>query len=100
MVCDLHILQDEDSDEDDASEHEHSGESDADGLKSPHGKRKASSLKSLPIQRPEKKSKSTYKMPLHEARIDTFSIETPRVEVVYEEEIESVPISKATLTAW
>jgi hypothetical protein len=29
-----------------------------------------------------------------------FSIETPRVEVVYEEEIESVPISKATLTAW
>ena len=83
------------------SEHEDSGESEVNQLKSPHGKRKASSFKSLPIQRPEKRSKSTYKTSLQEMHIDNLlSIETPRVEVVYEEEIESVPISKATLTTW
>ena len=29
-----------------------------------------------------------------------FSVETPRVEVVYEEETENVSISKASLTVW
>jgi len=82
-ISDLEDPLDGDSDGDYASEQEDSGESDANQLKSPHGKRKASSFKSLPIERPGKRSK-----------------QTPRVEVVYEEEIESVPISKTTLTAW
>lgn len=71
-VCDFRELQDDDSDGDDASEGENSEESEANRLKSPHGKRKASSFKSLPIQRPGKRSKSTYKMPLYEVRIDNL----------------------------
>lgn len=39
-------------------------------VKSSRGKRKASSFKSLPTQRPEKKSKSKYKTHAHEAHID------------------------------
>lgn len=54
-------LQDDESDGGDASEDE------ANQLKPSHGKRKASSFPSLPIQRSEKKAKSTYKMPLHKA---------------------------------
>jgi len=80
-LSDLEGPLDDDSDRDDASEDEDS--SDELQVKSPRGKRKASSFTSLAIQRPEKKSKKG-----------------PRVEVVYEEEIESVPISKSTLTAW
>jgi len=83
-ISDLEDPLDGDSDGDDASEQEDSDESEVNQLKKSHnGKRKASAFKNLPIQRPEKRSK-----------------QTSRVEVVYEEEIESVPISKATLTAW
>ena len=66
MTYDPQELQDDDSDGEDVSEDE--GES---GLKSLHGKRKSSSSKSSPNQRPEKKSKSTYKTPLHKVRVDT-----------------------------
>ncbi|KAF8801259.1 Mak16 protein [Phlegmacium glaucopus] len=74
-------LQDDDSDGDE--DEDNVGESEDNQVRPPRGKRKASSFKSLPMQRPEKKSKKG-----------------PRVEVVYEEEMESVPISKSSLTAW
>ena len=50
-------LQDHDSDGSYANDDE--GEWEANQLKSSYGKRKASSFTSLPIQRPEKKAKST-----------------------------------------
>jgi len=80
-LSDLEGPLDDASNGNDATEDE--GELEGNQLKSPHGKRKASFFKSLPIQRPEKKSKKT-----------------PRVEVIYEEEIESLPTPKVSLTTW
>jgi len=74
------------------------GESEDNQVKSPCGRRKASSFESLPMQRPEKKSKSMYKKSVHKADIDDLL--SHRIEVVYEEEMESLPISKSSLTAW
>lgn len=72
MIYGHQELRDDDSDGGDASEDGDSGDSEANQLKSPHGKRKAASLKSLSIQRPQKKSKSMYRSPLHKARIDNL----------------------------
>ncbi|KAF8159746.1 Mak16 protein [Crassisporium funariophilum] len=68
--------------DDDGSDGEDGDESEDTRAKSTLGKRKASSMKKPQKQRPDKKSKR------------------PRVEVEYEQELESVPISKSALSNW
>jgi protein MAK16 len=80
----------EESDEDDVShENRHS-----------LGKRKATTMPSLKPsrKRPEKKTKSTcLRNPYCHSNYVT---EGPRVEVEYEQEVESVPPTQSALTSW
>ncbi|KAF8199187.1 Mak16 protein [Pholiota molesta] len=76
------VVDGESDDEDDSGEGEDSEEEDTQP-KSSLGKRKAPTVKKSTKQRPEKKTKKG-----------------PRVEVEYEHEMESVPISKSALANW
>ena len=94
--------EDESGDDDDDDEDEESGDDEEPTDKTTLGKRKAAPKTQKPTKRkPEKKARSTGSRHLPRSdRADSCLPGGPRVEVEYEHEMETVPLTKEVLASW
>lgn len=86
-------------DEADDSDSDNSDAAEKTGPKTALGKRKAAPPSKPSRKRPDKKIKSMLDLALSFQTTDSIA-EGPRVEVEYENELESVPLTRAALASW